>query len=208
MPPEDQESNEEELEDQDSGNETDGDQKGERDTRTDWEKFLEEQPDEIQALYAEDVKGLKSALKAERADSRKLAQLEAKVSDFEKAQKELEDKELSKSEKLQKELDQLKEARDAADQELRVERVKAAVLKAAIALNFRDPEDAYSMIDVSQLELSDDGSIEDLDDQLKDLLSLKPYLKKGKGDGKGNPSRGDKQKRGQKVKTPEPTVHF
>lgn len=91
----------------------------------------------------------------------------------------------------------------AAQATTEAEAIKAqaaeALLKAAIisqAGNFNDPNDAWSFIDRSKIEVQEDDSYKGIDEALKTLIEAKPYLVKAEGSsGPGTPTR----KKGQTI---------
>lgn len=84
-----------------------------------------------------------------------------------------------------------------AEAEIKAEAVKAqaaeALLKAAIisqAGDFNDPNDAWSFVDRSKIEAQEDGSYKGIDEALKSLIEVKPYLIKADStSGPGTPAR-------------------
>jgi hypothetical protein len=77
----------------------------------------------------------------------------------------------------------------AAEAEARVEKLRkradiiakrAAVINAASALGFHNPEDAASIVDLSEMTIDDDGNVNDekVSDLVKTLANNKPYLLK------------------------------
>lgn len=59
-------------------------------------------------------------------------------------------------------------------------RIVRAEVKAAAAASFADPEDALAFINMSDLDVDDNGDVDpsDIEDALKDLLARKPHLAK------------------------------
>ncbi|HJW82826.1 MAG TPA: hypothetical protein VJ754_00850, partial [Anaerolineae bacterium] len=66
----------------------------------------------------------------------------------------------------------------ALEEELRTERVKGAVEKAARAAGVVEDavSDAYALIDFAMLEFDDDGQPTNVEDAVKSLVKAKPYL--------------------------------
>jgi len=54
--------------------------------------------------------------------------------------------------------------------------IRSAIVAKSATFGFRDPTDAWRMIDLAALTLQDDGTIDKLDEQLKALGEQKPYL--------------------------------
>jgi|GEM_PF-4870130 len=59
---------------------------------------------------------------------------------------------------------------------LQDERIKNAVAITASGLHFRDPQDAFQMIDLSTIEIDDDGQVQGVKEALTVLAKAKPYL--------------------------------
>lgn len=62
-----------------------------------------------------------------------------------------------------------KVAREQAEAALRSERIKAAVVKKATELNFAFPDDTLAFLNLSAVEIDDNGKISGFDKQLDDL---------------------------------------
>jgi len=90
-----------------------------------------------------------------------------KKSDLEKLQEALSGKDQSISE-LQVRL-------EAVEQERTKALIRAKVVAAAAAKEFKDPEDAYRLIDLSKLSLEEDG-VKGIGEALDALAEAKPYL--------------------------------
>jgi hypothetical protein len=124
-----------------------------------------------------------------RQEARERALRELGVSDMAEAKarldaaKALEDANKTEAQRLNDNLAALeKERAEWADREARLQAEKAsvllrtAVIGKAAALGFADPEDAYRMLDLSNLNVGDDGGVAGLDQALKALGDSKPYL--------------------------------
>jgi len=57
--------------------------------------------------------------------------------------------------------------------------LRMAVVAEATRQEFIDPDDAYKLLDLSELTLSDDGKVEGLEETLKELGKAKPHLLRG-----------------------------
>lgn len=134
-------------------------------------------------------------VRVEAAKYRKrLRQLESEI------EEERKKNELAKME----ETDKLRAIAEAAEGKARALKKRAdviakqaAVINAASALGFYNPRDASSIVDLEQIEVDDDGSVdaEAVDEIVKSLAESKPYLIKGQqldqemtGFGPTNPS--------------------
>ena len=115
---------------------------------------------------------------------------QAEMNDLEKAQTNLETE--------TKALAEEKARADAAEENLLNERVRNALISAAVEANFQDPEDATTMISQDDI-VDDDGEIsaKAVKAKLKALVEKKPYLVKtsttGSGDGGAGRSPADEK---------------
>lgn len=57
------------------------------------------------------------------------------------------------------------------------DKIRHAVEITAAKLSFTDPEDAYTLADLSAVEIGEDGKVKGVEQALKALLEKKPYLK-------------------------------
>lgn len=109
-------------------------------------------------------------LRAEAADYRKrLRELEGKVKAEEEAK-------LTEQEKLQKRLAELERKEAEYQQILQARTLEYEVKLQASRLGVVDPEAAYRLLDVKQIEFDDDGKPTNLEKVLKELVAQKPYL--------------------------------
>ena len=118
-------------------------------------------PEELVAEL-EGARGQLKKVNAESADRRK--QLET----FEKDKADRDAASLSETEKLQAEVKAARDEHKELEDQLRVERVRTAVIKNAIELGFANPEDALSLIDLSEVETTD-GRVTGFEKSLKAL---------------------------------------
>lgn len=91
-----------------------------------------------------------------------------KLEALEKEKAENEKKDLSESEKLQVEMKTLKSDYLALQGSLNTEKVRTAILAKATELGFVTPGDAYSLIDVSKVEITD-GKVSGFEESLTAL---------------------------------------
>ena len=76
---------------------------------------------------------------------------------------------------------------------LQDERIRHAVAITASGLHFRDPQDAFQMIDLATIETDDDGAVQGVKEALAVLAKAKPYLLEPEDDtgaGLGSPPSG------------------
>lgn len=159
--------------------------------------------DEIKAELERVRKALKDANK-EAADRRK------KLEAFEAAEKEKADKELTESQRLQKELEAARAEKAEMENRLKTTTIKNAVLAKAGELNFDHPADALALIDLSSVEISEDGKVIGFEKALEDLAKSGRLKMKGNGSpGIGTP-RGGKtnNQQGQPQQPQRPIVRF
>jgi len=124
-------------------------------------------------------------LRAEAAEYRKrLRELESKVKADEEAK-------LTEQEKLQKRLAELERKEAEYQQILQARTLEYEVKLQASRLGVVDPEAAYRLLDVKQVEFDDDGKPVNLEKTLKDLIAKKPYLvASGSAPSPTNPAQG------------------
>ncbi len=132
---------------------------------------------EVDRIIRSEAKGEAKKLVAEQyADYEDLKAKAAKWQEAEDARK-------SEAEKLADRLTKLEEARKALEgenarlaQEKQAALIRAEVVAKATTLNFNDPSDAYRMLDLTTIKVTEDGKFEGIDEQLKALAEAKPYL--------------------------------
>lgn len=100
-----------------------------------------------------------------------------------KAHDDLVESQKSETEKLQTRITELERKEQDWERERQSERLRSAVISEAAQLGFRDPSDAYRLLDAAGIEYEEDGSPKNLADQLKALLAQKPYLAGGRSNG-------------------------
>jgi len=109
-------------------------------------------------------------LRAEAAEYRKrLRELESKVKADEEAK-------LTEQEKLQKRLAELERKEAEYKQILQARTLEYEVKLQASKLGVVDPDAAYRLLDLKQIEFDDDGRPVNLERVLKELVAQKPYL--------------------------------
>lgn len=166
----------------------------------DFETWLETQPDDVKALYSEHTSGLKSALQKERdanekakKDQARLAELEAKEKEREDATKSETDKLTTRATTAEAERDAARAERDSAQAALKTERIKNSIIAEASKMGFTDPADAYTLTDLKEIQIDDQGAVTGAAEAIKKLAEAKPYLlgkPAPKGDGMGTPKGG------------------
>jgi hypothetical protein len=104
--------------------------------------------------------------------------LEKKLAEYETAEQERKQAEMSEVERLKAEVEQAKAAQQAAVEEVVTMRIKQALYTQAAQMGFHNPEDAYLMADLTEVELGEDGEVSGVETALKELLKSRPYLAK------------------------------
>ena len=146
-------------------------------------------PEELVA-EVEGARGQLKIVNAESAGRRK--ELEA----FEKEKADKDKAALSETEKLQAEVKAARDEHKELEDQLRVERVRTAVIKNAIELGFANPEHALALIDLSEVDTTD-GKVTGFEKSLKalaesgDLKMTKEDQRPGYGTppGRGKPTK-------------------
>jgi predicted component of type VI protein secretion system len=126
----------------------------------------------------------------------RLAQLEAKEKEREEASKTETEKLAQRAAKAEQDRDAAIAEREAAQTALQTERIKNAVIAEASKLGFADPDDAYTLVTLSEIEIDDAGKVNGAAEAIKKLAEAKPYLlgQARKGDGVGTPKTPPKKK--------------
>lgn len=109
-------------------------------------------------------------LRAEAAEYRKrLRELEGKVKTEEEAK-------MSEQERLQRRLAELERKEIEYQQSLQARTLEYEVKLHAARLGIVDPEAAYRLLDLKQIEFNDDGKPTNIEEAMKKLIANKPYL--------------------------------
>jgi hypothetical protein len=110
-------------------------------------------------------------------------ELKTKVSDFEKQAEEKRIAELSEKEKAEELAKKAQEERDSLTKEIetmrsavKTEKIRNAFITSATKNGIAYVDDAYQLADLSSVEVTEDGSINGIDDVVKSLIETKPYL--------------------------------
>lgn len=132
--------------------------------------------------------GLKSALRKERQERRRL---EKELKAFQKFKEEQESKDKSDTEKAKDEATKAKEKAERLAARLRVNAVDNEIIKAGTKLKFRDLDDALKLINRDDIEVEQDEDdpsdvqvdAKSVEDALKALAKAKPHLLVAEGEG-------------------------
>ena len=122
--------------------------------------------EEVNRILAEE----KRKHKGQYADYDQLKAAAAELAQLKEAQ-------LSEAEKLQRQLEEIKTAKAQVESRARDTLVRAAIISEAAKLNFNDPEDAYRLIDMRLLTVTDD-QVEGVSEAVKALAESRKYLLK------------------------------
>jgi uncharacterized phage infection (PIP) family protein YhgE len=106
--------------------------------------------------------------------------LKKQLSTYEAAKKKRQEEEMSELEKAQKLLAEEKQSREELETNFTSSNIQHAVELTAAKMDFQNPEDAYRLADLSEVEITDEGKVEGVEKALKDLAKSRPYLIKGK----------------------------
>lgn len=178
---------------------------------SDFEAWLAKQPEDVRKLYEDQVGNLKGALDKERKANKDAAKMQKKLEEFEAAEKKRAEEQMSKEQLLEKKAADAEAGKLKVEQELETERKKNAVIAMATSLGFTDPDDAFTLADLSEIERGADGKWSGIKESLEALAKAKPYLlnnKNGKGDGLGNVTRKTKKPESEGQKVAGPAVRF
>jgi flagellar biosynthesis GTPase FlhF len=117
-------------------------------------------------------------------ERRKRKEAEARLAKLEQAEQQRAQAEMSDAERAAAEAKQAQERADQLHQELRRERLAAAVRRAAKAERFVDEDDAVNGIDPAAIEWDDDGkpAQPSVDRAVKTLAKAKPHWLHQEGD--------------------------
>lgn len=99
-----------------------------------------------------------------------------RANDAERELKRLRDANLSDQERAQRELDELRQARDGWSTERREMRLQMHVAEAARQLGFVDPTDAYALLNRDGVEYGEDDVPMNVASLLRKLADAKPHL--------------------------------
>lgn len=129
-----------------------------------------------------------AAEEQERFDAEYVRKLRAEAAEYRKRLRELEGKvkadeeaKLTEQERLQKRLAELERKETEYQMALQARTLEYEVKLRAAQLGIVDPDAAYRLLDLKQIEFDEDGRPANLDKVLKALITAKPYLVGGGG---------------------------
>lgn len=158
-------------------------------------EFTPEQQAHIDALVAQRLS------RAEKSAQRKALEARAKdlgyesVADMEaalEAHRKAQDAQKTEAEKLRESLEAEKAKVADAQAKARAALIKAAFVAEAATANLVSVDDAFKLADLSEVDVSEDGTVTGIKEAVEQLVKEKPYLvKQGQGAGTGGaPFRG------------------
>jgi len=123
------------------------------------------------------------AVEEERFDIEYVRKLRAEAADYRKRLRELEGKvradeeaKLTEQERLQKRLAELERKEADYQMALQARTLEYEVKLHASRLGVVDPEAAYRLLDLKQIEFDEDGKPTNVEKAIKELVAKKPYL--------------------------------
>lgn len=164
------------------------DEAGLPEEQTDFMAWLSTQPEDVQKKYETHVGGLKSALVKERTAASAVLTLQKKVKEFTDKEEQARKDAMTAEEKLRNDLAQSQGTADQYRKDLLKLRLERKVEKAAIKLEFLDPEDALKFLTPEDLVMENDDFV-GVEDAVAKIAKAKPHLLKATrpaGDGIGN----------------------
>jgi len=108
--------------------------------------------------------------------------LRKRIADFEKAQTEAAERDLSEAQKLAKRLEESERRHAERDERDRERDFHTAAVAMATRLDFRDPELAARLIDRSTVEFDDAGRARNLERLFREIIKDRAYLVRGTPD--------------------------
>jgi len=147
-----------------------------------WDEMSQEELLKAVKELNETLEGAQKRLKEVNAESA------ARRKELEKF-KEQEGEQLSEVQKLQAEVEAMKARDEQREKENRALRIKNVVMAKVSEAGFAHPEDAYSLLDLSEVEIADDGQVKGYEKSLDDLVESGrlPMAEQEKGAGFGTP---------------------
>lgn len=131
--------------------------------------------DRFAALEAK-LERTESALShANRESASRRKRLEA----FEQQEEERQQAEMTELEKAQKKLADLERERETAAETYADNLIRMEIRVQAATMGFASPDDAYHLVNKTEIALNEDGGVDGVEEALKALKKAKPYLLSG-----------------------------
>jgi hypothetical protein len=128
-----------------------------------------------------DIERIVSARLNQKLKSLNVKELERKASEYDKQQQANQ----SETERLQARIAELEKRDSDRETERQLDRVQTATVREAAKLGFRDPGDAYRLLDAASIDFDDAGQPTNVGKLLSGLLKDKPYLASVNGSADG-----------------------
>ena len=129
----------------------------------------------VAADVAVELERLKAALKAANNES---AARRKKLEELEAAEEQRKSAELSEVEKAKKAQTDAEAKAQATEERFRTATIRSAVAMEAARLGFYDPEDAFRLADLADVQVGEDGKVTGVEAALKALAKAKAHLVK------------------------------
>ncbi|MEJ5222841.1 MAG: phage scaffolding protein [Anaerolineales bacterium] len=104
------------------------------------------------------------------------ANLRKRLKELEDQKRQMDEAKLSETERLQKRLAELERAQADWERERQEIMLQRHIENAAAKLGIVDPEAAWKLIDLKEVDFDDDGKPKNVETLLKALIQKKPYL--------------------------------
>lgn len=122
-----------------------------------------------------EVEQLRAALKRANAEA---AERRHKLTQYEEAERKRAEAEMSEMDKANKRLAEAQARADELENRMRGMMVRHVVERTATALRFHDPQDAFALADLTNVQVDEDGNVDakGIESALKALAKAKPHL--------------------------------
>lgn len=120
---------------------------------------------------------LENLRKQNRALGRENAERRNKLKTFEEAEAQRAEAEKTELQKAKDRVALLEKQLSDQAESMNKQAIRHSVEITAARLGFSDPADAFTLADLSEVEITDDGKVKGVEAALKSLLEKKPYLK-------------------------------
>lgn len=109
------------------------------------------------------------------------ANLRKRLKELEDQKRQMDEAKLSETERLQKRLAELERQSTEYQQTMQARTLEYEVKLHAARLGVVDPEAAYRLLDIREIEFGEDGKPANIEKALRALIAAKPYLAGGGG---------------------------
>lgn len=122
-------------------------------------------------------------LRREAAEARK------RLREFEERVRQEEEAKMTEAERLRRQLSELERERAIWERERQERTLRYETMLAAGRLGIIDPEAAYRLVDIGEVEFDDDGNPTNIEQVLRALVAKRPYLAGAGSSSPTNPAR-------------------